>query len=468
VLHVTAHRAVSVTVLAFGATAPASCSDTPTSSASAVTSPALTPEQRLDPASCQPCHSSSYGEWSGSMHAYASDDPVFVAMNARFQRETGGRNPAFCVQCHAPMALRTGATSDGTNLGSLPPSLHGVTCVFCHSVDAVRGTHDDPLDLADDGALRGAIADPRPAPHGSLYSSIHDATRAESASLCGSCHDVETPSGVDVETTFLEWQGGVYSSDGPGQLLTCAGCHMPVRHAAATDAPGAPIRTVHDHTFAAADTASTPFPDAAAQQALVEMNLGSAIVARLCVSAPSPASGVQPADLAVTVTLDNAFVGHAWPSGASQDRRAWVELVASAGGQPVYQTGVVQDGQDVTQISDPDLWLFREELFDAQSNEVRMMWQAASTKVAAVPVALTLDPTDPRYDHSVSKTFDVPSGADQVTVRVRMTPIGLDVVDDLVASADLDPSYRANVPVYTMGGTTLTWTRAVDGSGCIP
>ena len=40
--------------------------------------------------------------------------------------------------------------------------------------------------------------------------------------------------------------------------------------------------------------------------------------------------------------------------------------------------------------------------------------------------------------------------------------------DALVASADLDPSYRANVPVYTMGGTTLTWTQAVNGSGCIP
>jgi nitrate/TMAO reductase-like tetraheme cytochrome c subunit len=404
------------------------------------------------------------------MHAYASDDPVFVAMNARFQRETAGSHPAFCVQCHAPMALRTGATSDGTNLGSLPQNLHGVTCVFCHSVDAVSGTHDDPLVLAGDGAMRGAIADPRPAPHGSLYSSIHDATRAGAASLCGSCHDVQTPSGVDMETTFVEWQSGVYSSDGPGTLLTCAGCHMPARQATATDAAGAPIRTVHDHTFAAVDTASTPFSDVAAQQALVEMNLGSAIVARLCVSAPAPAaaSGVQSADLVVTLTLDNAFVGHAWPSGASQDRRAWVELVASCGGQPVYQTGVVQDGQDVTQISDPDLWLLREELFDAQSKEVRMMWQAASTKVAALPVAVTLDPTDPRYDRSVSKTFDVPSSSDQITVRVRMTPIGLDVVDDLVASADLDPSYRANVPVYTMGGTTLTWTQAVNGFGCIP
>ena len=37
----------------------------------------------LDPATCQSCHPTHVRDWSGSMHAYASDDPVFVAMNAR-------------------------------------------------------------------------------------------------------------------------------------------------------------------------------------------------------------------------------------------------------------------------------------------------------------------------------------------------------------------------------------------------
>src|SRR3954453_15291547 len=64
-----------------------------------------------DPASCKGCHPSHYDEWAGSMHAYASDDPVFLAMNRRAQRD----NPAtgtFCVQCHAPVAVREGLTQD--------------------------------------------------------------------------------------------------------------------------------------------------------------------------------------------------------------------------------------------------------------------------------------------------------------------------------------------------------------------
>ena len=51
----------------------------------------LTREQLLDPQTCQGCHPDQFAEWAGSMHAYASDDPVFLAMNKRGQRETGGR-----------------------------------------------------------------------------------------------------------------------------------------------------------------------------------------------------------------------------------------------------------------------------------------------------------------------------------------------------------------------------------------
>ena len=96
----------------------------------------------MDPLTCEPCHGDHYAEWSGSMHAYASDDPVFLAMNARGQRETSGALGDFCVKCHAPMALRAGATTDGTNLATVPQKLKGVTCFFCHSIESVDGAHN--------------------------------------------------------------------------------------------------------------------------------------------------------------------------------------------------------------------------------------------------------------------------------------------------------------------------------------
>jgi hypothetical protein len=76
----------------------------------------LSRERLLEPETCAGCHPDHYREWSGSMHAYAANDPVFLAMNARGQRDTGGALGDFCVRCHAPMALAEGLTSDGTNL----------------------------------------------------------------------------------------------------------------------------------------------------------------------------------------------------------------------------------------------------------------------------------------------------------------------------------------------------------------
>src|ERR1041385_4953023 len=88
----------------------------------------LTRDALLSPETCQSCHSAHYQEWAGSMHAYASRDPVFLAMNRRGQEETNGGLGSFCVGCHAPLALREGATSDGLNLDEVPQHLQGVTC----------------------------------------------------------------------------------------------------------------------------------------------------------------------------------------------------------------------------------------------------------------------------------------------------------------------------------------------------
>src|SRR5258705_940239 len=154
----------------------------------------------MDPRRCMTCHGAHYTQWSGSMHAYAADDPVFRAMNARGQRETDGGLGTFCVNCHAPMAVRTGATRDGLNLAELPAHLRGVTCFYCHSVDAVQGTHDNPLHLADDLVMRGGIADPfATSAHKAAYSPLHDRQRPESSTLCGSCHDIVNGNGTQIE-----------------------------------------------------------------------------------------------------------------------------------------------------------------------------------------------------------------------------------------------------------------------------
>ena len=424
----------------------------------------LTHQDLLDPLNCQGCHAEHYGQWSGSMHAYAADDPLFRAMNARAQRETNGAIGTFCVKCHAPVAVLTGATKTGLDLDQVPVAQRGVTCYFCHSVNAVNGASDNPLQLANDDVLRGGIANPvETAAHASAYSDLHDRDQPASSTLCGACHDVALASNnLPIEQTYAEWQGSLYSHASTKTLLTCGGCHMNGTQGLAANAPNVvPTRTVHDHSVPGVDLALTAFPEADAQAGLVQQNLDPAIVTKLCVQPPSTGD-------TVSVTLDNAFVGHNWPSGAVHDRRAWVELVASANGKVIFQSGVTPDDQtSVESIHDPNLWVLKESLLDSSQNPVLFMWEAASAQAAALPVAVTNIASDPRYYHSVTRSYPVPPEADDITMRVRMAPVALEVVDSLIASGDLDPSYRAKLPVFTLAGSKHEWKTA-NGYGCAP
>ena len=419
--------------------------------------PTLTGDALLDPNNCLPCHADAFREWAGSMHAYASEDPVFLAMNKRMQRESNGAAGTLCVSCHAPLAVRLGKTKDGLNLAELSPSLQGVTCFFCHSVDAVEGTHNNPLRLAQDGVLRGGIADPVKAPHAAGYSALHDRESPSSASMCGTCHDVVTALGAHVERTFDEWQASLYAK--PGQLA-CGKCHMEGRDGLAAKVDGAPIRRIHDHSMAGVDVALTPFSEAEPQRAAIQKLLDATLLTKLCVKQ-------SPAGVVAEVTLDNAFAGHKFPSGAAQDRRAWVELIGYRGGVQVFASGVVPEKKAVATIADPNLWLLRDKIFGQDNKETHLFWQATRFESELLPAALTADPKDPAFFHSVTKTFPLPSPApDRVTMRVRMRPLDFDLLDELVATKDLDPQVLDRVPTYDLGGATREWTNA-DGFRCI-
>lgn len=131
---------VGVSILLFGA---ACGDDSPAQEPSAGSEGPSVPflrEPLLDPETCRGCHPQHYREWASSMHAYAAEDPVFIAMLQRAKRELGDGLGDQCVRCHAPMALREGATTDGLNLQEVPRSLRGVTCYFCHNaIDAGDG-----------------------------------------------------------------------------------------------------------------------------------------------------------------------------------------------------------------------------------------------------------------------------------------------------------------------------------------
>ncbi len=426
----------------------------------------LSRDELLDPSTCNKCHADHFRDWSGSMHAYASDDPVFLAMNARGQRETGGALGAFCVNCHAPMAVRDGKTTDGLNLASLDAKYKGVTCFFCHTVDSVLGDHDDQLHLAGDVVMRGPFDNPvTNTAHTAGYSSLLDRNYLDSARLCGSCHDVVNGNGVAIERTYDEWKNHTVFSQSPGGE-TCAQCHMrqsptlvPV-----AQAPGVSGRYYHSHDFPGVDVAVTPFAQASEQKQAVQTLLDTTIQSSLCVGQGTAG---------ISVILDNVAAGHDWPSGAAQDRRAWVEVIAYSGPKIIYQSGVVPDGMAVTSVSDPDLWLLRECMLDGKNAPVSMFWQAQNPSESyLLPGQITFVATDPLfYATHIYQTFPrqkaLTAAPDRVTMRVRLQAIGLDVIDDLMASGDLtDPSVRGQIPTYVIGNTPIVeWTPAAATGG---
>ncbi len=419
-------------------------------------------DQLMDPQTCAGCHPKQYEEWASSMHAYAADDPLFLAMNRRGQREA--QVGSFCVNCHAPMAVRTQATTDGLNLDNVPQKLKGVTCYFCHSVDAVQGTHDSPLHLAEDGAMRAELSDALPnTVHNSSYSALLDRNSLASSQMCGSCHDIVNGHQVHLERTFEEWQSTAFSEAKVGS--TCPQCHMTrsttMEPAAAVG--GAPLRYLNNHRFPAVDLPLTPWPSSDVLGEATQSFLDTALQSALCVR--GSATNAQ-----LKVVLDNVAAGHSFPSGAAQDRRAWLEVQAFSAGKVIYQSGVLEAGTPLAQVDTSELSWFGDCLLDAQAEQVHMFWEATDSESSLLPGQATFDSADSRfYQSHVLNQFPQQAASidgypDRVTLNVRLAPFGLDVFDDLVKTGDLTDQSGATVDEMRAAlatrsvGQQLEWT----------
>jgi len=422
----------------------------------------------LDPKTCEECHPTHYREWLGSMHAYAGEDPVFIAMNARGQRETNGELGDFCIRCHAPMAVELGLTTDGLNIAELPQHLRGITCFFCHTTEAVEGTHNNPLMISGGSTMLGAIRDPvHTDAHASAYSPFQDSSTMESAELCGACHDIVTPADVHLERTYAEWRASFFSDvdplSGDPEVygLRCGSCHMgPAVDGPVADVPGVRAdRRRHPHGNFAVDQALHDWPSAelgpqlqAEQLEGIEFQRKSALCATVCVD-PRDGGGSN-----IDVYLHNEFSAHAWPSGAAQDRRAWLELQAFAGGNTAFEVGVVDEGTSVASLEDSQLWQLRDYLYGADGEPVHMFWETTRVEGELLPASEVLSPTGDASTWRVRR-FEVPDAdVDRVTTRLRLRPVGLEVLDSLIESGDLDPIYRERMQTFDVAPTVLEWT----------
>ena len=268
-----------------------------------------------DTAACATCHEEQAVELGGSAHGRATESPVFSALLPRVDEAWGSAARDRCVGCHAPSHL---SEEEG---GA------GITCVTCHAAIGNRGTGDGALVLDLGAPLDGPFADAEPTPaHASRARGL-----VSDATLCLTCHDVSGPD-LFVEPTAMEHAAAVAAVGAP----TCLSCHLPEREPGPIAAGALLDRPRRAHTFVGPTPPAERDAASMAQYAIALRDLfGSGRVLLDLARAPDGSS--------VLVTLTNAGVGHALPTGVTflRELRVDLELTHEGGASEVVRAVIL-------------------------------------------------------------------------------------------------------------------------------
>lgn len=341
-----------------------------------------------EPEFCGQCHEEHFAQWSGSMHAYASKDPVFIAMVNKGIDDTGGQIDQFCFQCHTPTASKLGLTpvvqnEDGAYLDAdltLAPLNTGVPCVGCHMVERVNATENAQLAYSTTTLYGATVNDAATEAHPIEVSSLF-ADPYQSSFVCGSCHNVLNPRGARLEATFSEWYASDYNQpNDPENHQSCVTCHMPLMRGKLVK--DGEEEMIHSHRFIGVDQALIDFPDREKQDELVKELLQNAAELDIRLNREG-----EEAYLVASVT--NTNTGHFLPSGSTADRQMWVHLqVRNEEGLLLYESGSLDSdgnladgvaGHSIDPYSDPDLLLFGQFVFGESGEHVIFPWEVYST-----------------------------------------------------------------------------------------
>ncbi len=468
----------------------------PTIAAADPTLPGELVNPLFEPQSCELCHLfnnpadaimdppyAPMRTWQGSMMANSARDPVFWAGVAVAAADMPGETE-MCVRCHAPRAFLEGNGSATTIDDLTNDQKQGVECELCHrmleDVATPPGNAQYEIDdvLVDTNVPRRGpwdFTDGVPEPPHTWIADPY----IGSARLCGTCHDVTTPvervddEGVGMgvsfneQRTYSEWLGSAYAVPGDG-FASCQDCHMPAvedmtgctshlnQYTHATggrrhDLVGANRFMVEILKAEYGARGQNLISDALFDLTIERMDEFLGTAATLEVQAPAEVDlTVGLSDLAVTVTNNT---GHKLPTGYSEGRVMWLEVVAEYAGQVVWSSGawdqdagIEQDEQLRTYEAVGEEWAsgttFHLLRNDHWRIDTRIPPRGLQPDIETDPVgdryALTDDGVWPHWDEHAYAFPAAPQIADA-------TP-GDDTDDELVVTVRL--RYLVNTPEY--------------------
>lgn len=313
---------------------------------------------------CAMCHPAQVREWSGSMMAHATRDPLFnalLAITTKYTIPRGFDTPEYCLRCHSPSAWLAGRSHELSVQALFGTDLDGVHCDFCH-----RSL--DPLH-PDSGAIVGGTVpgygngmyvvqrtnQPVRGARGGLPEHC-EVTAADTfyrtGEYCGVCHEVSNPyfspnprhsppyEQRAMERTYSEWKLSWYAAEGK---QTCQSCHMRPSSGKASRSPSARYRPdVASHDFAGGNTLGL-YAVGEAWSGLNGSFLRDGIARshellqralRLEVVAGKTSGAVTAA-----VRLTN-LAGHKLPTGFPEGRRIWIEITGrDENGRTTFASG---------------------------------------------------------------------------------------------------------------------------------
>ncbi|MFO7567035.1 MAG: multiheme c-type cytochrome [Enhygromyxa sp.] len=349
---------------------------------------------------CAGCHPNHVAEWQLSRHARSMRDPVFRALVALRRDHLQGTAEQFCTQCHSTICTRSGECESGFSFEELPPiALEGVTCESCHKISAIVRPYNAGHELDPTGPLRGPIPDPI---DNGFHASEHAGYFDESP-LCGSCHDVIAMSGLVLEQPYAEWLGSPANPEQP-----CQGCHMPTYSGKAA-IMGPERDELHRHRFVGVDL---PLEGDVDEATLAELDaeIDALLTDAASVELELPDAIAAGQQLELRLTIENRIAGHAFPTGSTFIRQAWLELrVVDADAKLLYASGELDSEGDLRDrwstlapSSDPDLIVLGSGFTDAHGEPELFSWRATEHRSNALA---------PRERRSYARSLVVPDEA---------------------------------------------------------
>jgi len=194
------------------------------------------------------------------------------------------------------------------------------------------------------------------------------------AEFCSACHKVHIPSEVTKYKDFLRGQNHYdpfllsaasvhgarsfyYPAVAPGR---CSSCHMPLAPSEDFGArmfEGAATLSIHDHRFAAANTAlpflrrddqmvraSRSFLEGAARVDIFGVKVGGTIDGELRAPIRPHVPALRPGARYLLETVVRTLkVGHPLTQGTTDSNELWLEVTATSGGRPIGRSGALTE-----------------------------------------------------------------------------------------------------------------------------